>query len=153
MHVEGSWDPWNSEFPHVCNHCEYEHLQVFHGSACSIYVHLLTSTKIDKNHVQTTGARHSHTLEALERSADLTWPGLAEALDVWNCGYTFDRRTKATIRADTRSGFRVWIRQTVGSVPLATAWVRYGFCTRARVRRWRYVSSSATLRTQSLRRL
>ena len=37
---------------------------------------------------------------------------------------------KKTIREDTRSGFRAWIQQAVGSVPLARAWMKNGFSTR-----------------------
>ena len=80
-----------------------------------------------------TGASNSHTLDALERSADLTWPGLADKLDAWIDGNEFDRKTKADIRSDIRKGFRAWLRQTVGSVPLARAWVKYGLSTRESV--------------------
>ena len=38
--------------------------------------------------------------------------------------------TQKTIREDTRNGFRAWIQQAVGSVPLARAWVKNGFSTR-----------------------
>ena len=41
-----------------------------------------------------------------------------------------DRHSKANIRQDTRKGFRAWIQQTVGNVPLARAWVMHGLTTR-----------------------
>ena len=74
-------------------------------------------------------------LNDLYKDKYMTWPGLEEALDAWHSGSNFDRTSKADMRSDTRKGFRSWIKQTVGSVPLARAWVKYGFSTRESVQR------------------
>ena len=73
--------------------------------------------------------------QKLHKQKYMTWPGLAEASDVWHSGSNVDRASKTNIRLDTHKGFRSWNQQAVGSVPLARAWVKYGFPTRESVQR------------------
>jgi len=59
-------------------------------------------------------------------------PDLAQRRELLQRGSpeVLSQQSKADIRQDTRKGFRAWIQQTVGNVPLARAWVMHGLTTR-----------------------
>ena len=64
------------------------------------------------------------------RDEYLTCPGLADALDDWNSGASkFRPSSKTKMRSNFRSGFRAFLRDTIGDASIAYAILRHGYST------------------------
>ena len=69
-------------------------------------------------------------LKCRYREDYLTRPGLAEALNMCDSGdKKYDRNEKAKMRSDFRSGFRTFLRDSIGDASLAYAILRNGYST------------------------
>ena len=69
-------------------------------------------------------------LKCRYREDYLTRPGLAEALNMWDSGdKEYDRNEKAKMRSNFRSGFRTFLRDSIGDASLAIAMLRNGYST------------------------
>ena len=68
-------------------------------------------------------------LKDVYREHHLTRPNLGEALDDWHAGYHFSSEAKTAMRSDFRSGFRTFLRDTVGDASVAIAILRHGYNT------------------------
>ena len=69
-------------------------------------------------------------LKCRYREDYITRPGLAEALASWDSGdYEFDGPAKTKMRNDFRSGFRTFLRDSIGDASIAIAILRNGYST------------------------
>ena len=69
-------------------------------------------------------------LKTRYRQDYLTWPNLADALDDWDSGASrFRPSSKTKMRSNFRSGFRAFLRDTIGDASIAYAILRYGYST------------------------
>ena len=69
-----------------------------------------------------------HWLKDVYRYKYLTRPGLGDALDDWDTGAReFAPSAKKLIRKDFRSGFRTFLRDTIGDASIAYAIMRHGY--------------------------
>ena len=70
-------------------------------------------------------------LRSRYRKEYLTWPHLREALDDWDSGACeFDNFSSTTqLRGAYRSGFRTFLRDTIGDASIAFAVLRNGYAT------------------------